>query len=74
AESARFLSGHTDWFLRLGTPGGYSPEPFAARAARRRRVAAGPLAALILRHGYCTVDSAARTTVLGTCPAAVTVT
>ena len=26
AESARFLAGHTEWFLRLGTPGGYSPE------------------------------------------------
>jgi methylenetetrahydrofolate reductase (NADPH) len=26
AESARFLAGHTDWLLRLGTPGGYSPE------------------------------------------------
>jgi methylenetetrahydrofolate reductase (NADPH) len=25
AESARFLSGHTDWLLRLGTPGGYNP-------------------------------------------------
>ena len=26
AESAGFLAGHTDWFLRLGLPGGYSPE------------------------------------------------
>ena len=26
AESARFLAGHTEWFLRLGTPGGYSPD------------------------------------------------
>jgi len=26
AESARFLAGHTEWFLRLGTPGGYRPE------------------------------------------------
>jgi methylenetetrahydrofolate reductase (NADPH) len=33
AESARFLRGHTDWFLRLGTPGGYRPERFLARAA-----------------------------------------
>jgi methylenetetrahydrofolate reductase (NADPH) len=24
-ESARFLSGHTGWFLRMGTPGGYDP-------------------------------------------------
>lgn len=33
AESARFLAGHTGWFLRLGTPGGYRPERFLARAA-----------------------------------------
>jgi methylenetetrahydrofolate reductase (NADPH) len=26
AESARFLAGHTEWFLRLGTPGGYRPD------------------------------------------------
>src|ERR1019366_8774559 len=26
AESTRFLAGHTDWVLRLGLPGGYSPE------------------------------------------------
>lgn len=26
AESARFLAGHTEWFLRLGAPGGYRPE------------------------------------------------
>jgi methylenetetrahydrofolate reductase (NADPH) len=25
-ESARFLTGHAEWFLRLGTPGAYSPE------------------------------------------------
>ena len=25
SESARFLAGHTEWFLRLGVPGGYSP-------------------------------------------------
>jgi methylenetetrahydrofolate reductase (NADPH) len=25
-ESARFLAGHTEWFLRAGTPGGYSPD------------------------------------------------
>jgi methylenetetrahydrofolate reductase (NADPH) len=25
AESARFLAGHTEWLLRLGTPGGYNP-------------------------------------------------
>jgi methylenetetrahydrofolate reductase (NADPH) len=31
AESARFLAGHTEWFLRLGTPGGYSPDRLLAR-------------------------------------------
>ena len=31
AESARFLTGHTDWFLRLGTPGGYSPDRLLER-------------------------------------------
>ena len=30
-ESARFLAGHTEWFLRLGTPGGYRPERLLAR-------------------------------------------
>src|SRR6266516_2425188 len=33
AESARFLAGHTEWFLRLGTPGGYSPERLLSRRA-----------------------------------------
>jgi methylenetetrahydrofolate reductase (NADPH) len=33
AESARFLAGHTEWFLRLGTPGGYSPERLLSRLA-----------------------------------------
>jgi methylenetetrahydrofolate reductase (NADPH) len=33
AESARFLAGHTEWFLRLGTPGGYSPERLLGRLA-----------------------------------------
>ncbi|MEP7025466.1 MAG: methylenetetrahydrofolate reductase [Actinomycetota bacterium] len=32
AESARFLAGHTDWALRLGTPGGYRPERLLDRA------------------------------------------
>jgi methylenetetrahydrofolate reductase (NADPH) len=31
-DSARFLAGHTEWFLRLGTPGGYSPERLLERA------------------------------------------
>jgi methylenetetrahydrofolate reductase (NADPH) len=26
AESARFLAGHSSWFVKLGTPGGYRPE------------------------------------------------
>ena len=26
AESARFLAGHSSWFVRLGTPGGYQPD------------------------------------------------
>jgi methylenetetrahydrofolate reductase (NADPH) len=33
AESARFLAGHTEWFLRLGTPGGYSPDRLLSRVA-----------------------------------------
>jgi methylenetetrahydrofolate reductase (NADPH) len=33
AESARFLAGHTEWFLRLGTPGGYNPERLLSRLA-----------------------------------------
>lgn len=32
AESARFLAGHTEWFLRLGTPGGYRPDRLLDRA------------------------------------------
>jgi len=31
AESARFLAGHADWFLRLGAPGGYSPDRLLER-------------------------------------------
>lgn len=31
AESARFLTGHTEWFVRLGTPGGYSPDRLLSR-------------------------------------------
>jgi methylenetetrahydrofolate reductase (NADPH) len=33
ADSARFLAGHRDWLIRLGVPGGYSPERFLERAA-----------------------------------------
>jgi methylenetetrahydrofolate reductase (NADH) len=32
SESARFLARHTEWFLRLGVPGGYSPERLLERA------------------------------------------
>jgi methylenetetrahydrofolate reductase (NADPH) len=32
-DSARFLAGHPDWLLRLGVPGGYSPERLLDRAA-----------------------------------------
>jgi methylenetetrahydrofolate reductase (NADPH) len=31
SESARFLSGHLEWFLRFGTPGGYSPDRLLSR-------------------------------------------
>jgi methylenetetrahydrofolate reductase (NADPH) len=31
AESARFLAGHSQWFLRLGAPGGYRPERLLER-------------------------------------------
>ena len=31
SESARFLAGHAEWFLRFGTPGGYSPERLLGR-------------------------------------------
>ena len=32
AESARFLAGHADWLVRLGLPGGYSPQRLLDRA------------------------------------------
>jgi hypothetical protein len=32
AESARFAAGHTEWFLRAGVPGGYSPDRLLDRA------------------------------------------
>jgi methylenetetrahydrofolate reductase (NADPH) len=31
AESARFLTGHTEWLLRLGTPTGYNPSRLLER-------------------------------------------
>jgi len=33
SESARFLAGHTEWFLRLGVPGGYSPQRLLERVS-----------------------------------------
>ena len=33
AESARFLAGHTGWFVRAGLPGGYNPDRLLDRAA-----------------------------------------
>jgi len=44
ADSARFLRGHSNWFMRMVQPGGYDPERFAAGllpdlAAPDRRVA-----------------------------------
>ena len=42
SDSARFLAGHVEWFLRFGTPGGYQPERLLAgwaRTARRARAA-----------------------------------
>jgi methylenetetrahydrofolate reductase (NADPH) len=30
-ESARFLSGHAEWFLRMGAPGGYNPSRLLGR-------------------------------------------
>jgi len=32
-ESARFLSGHAEWFLRVGAPGGYNPGRLLARTS-----------------------------------------
>jgi methylenetetrahydrofolate reductase (NADPH) len=32
-ESARFLSGHAEWFLRMGAPGGYNPSRLLTRTA-----------------------------------------
>src|SRR5438105_4785549 len=33
SESARFITRHPGWILRLGLPGGYSPDRFLDRAA-----------------------------------------
>ena len=34
-ESARFLSGHAGWFLRMGAPGGYNPTRLLERVGAR---------------------------------------
>jgi len=44
ADSARFVRGHSNWFMRMVQPGGYDPERFATGllpdlAARERNVA-----------------------------------
>jgi methylenetetrahydrofolate reductase (NADPH) len=36
-ESARFLSGHAEWFLRMGAPGGYNPSRLLARTGATLR-------------------------------------
>ncbi|MGA2294515.1 MAG: methylenetetrahydrofolate reductase [Acidimicrobiales bacterium] len=36
-ESARFLSGHAEWFLRMGAPGGYNPSRLLARTSATLR-------------------------------------
>ena len=48
AESARFLAGHTEWFLRLGTPGGYRPERLLAKLAPALTAPAAGVAGLHL--------------------------
>jgi methylenetetrahydrofolate reductase (NADPH) len=48
AESARFLAGHTDWFLRLGTPGGYSPDRLLDRTGATLSAPASAVAGLHL--------------------------
>ncbi len=49
SESARFLARHTEWFLRLGTPGGYSPERLLERT---RPTLASPASAVEGLHLY----------------------
>jgi len=48
ADSARFLAGHTEWFLRLGTPGGYSPDRLLDRTAAALAAPASAVAGLHL--------------------------
>ena len=46
AESARFAYGHADWFLRLGTPGAYSPDRLLDRIAGTLAAPASAVAGL----------------------------
>ena len=48
-ESARFLTGHASWFMRLAAPGGYSPERFLAAVAPSL---AAPVAAVTGLHVF----------------------
>ena len=47
-ESTRFLAGHTDWLLRLGLPGGYSPERLLDRTGAALTVPSAGVAGLHL--------------------------
>jgi methylenetetrahydrofolate reductase (NADPH) len=49
SESTRFLARHADWFLRLGTPGAYSPDRLLERT---RSTLASPDAAVQGLHLY----------------------
>jgi methylenetetrahydrofolate reductase (NADPH) len=48
AESARFLSGHAEWFFRLSAPGGYSPERLLERTGTALAAPAAAVAGLHL--------------------------
>ncbi len=48
AESARFLAGHAEWFVRLGAPGGYSPDRLLERAGSALASPASAVAGLHL--------------------------
>jgi methylenetetrahydrofolate reductase (NADPH) len=46
AESTRFLAGHTEWFLRVGTTGSYSPDRLLDRAGTALAAPASAVAGL----------------------------
>ncbi len=46
AESARFLAGHTEWFLRVGTAGGYRPDRLLDRTGAALAAPASAVAGL----------------------------